>query len=323
MHLMILIPCLNEEKTIKQLISAIPRHFERIKKIEVTVIDDGSTDNTVKYAKEAGAHVISHNENKGVGAAFTTGIEMAIESGAEIVVNMDGDGQFNPDDIPALIEPIIAGKADFVTASRFIEKRLEPEMPGIKKWGNKRIASLISFLTNQKFHDVSCGFRAYSSEALLRINLFGQFTYTQETFIDLAFKGLKIIEIPISVRGEREYGESRVAGNLWIYAINSAKIIFRTFKDYKPFRFFFSISLVLFLLSLALGVFFISYYIETGHFRGHKWAGFTSGFLLLFSVLFFVTALLADMFVRIRQTQEKMLYLDRKKTFTQTKSSIE
>jgi glycosyltransferase involved in cell wall biosynthesis len=320
MFLVILIPSLNEEKTIKDLILSIPERIEGITSIEVFVIDDGSSDQTVPLAKEAGAFVFSHSRNMGVGSAFNTGVEKAIERGADIVVNIDGDGQFDPKDIFKLLRPIISGEAEFVTASRFIDKDLEPEMPFLKKWGNKRISSLISFLTKQRFYDVSCGFRAYSKETLLKLNLMGKFTYTQETFLDLAFKEVKILEIPLKVKGEREYGQSRVAANLWRYMINASKIIFRSFRDYQPFKFFFGISMGFFVLSFFIGSFFLGFYLATGHFHPHKWAGFTSGFLLLFSLLFLLTALQADMFVRIRQNQEKLLYLERKKIFNNLES---
>ena len=315
MFLVILIPCMNEEKSIQEVISKIPPSFDFISKFEILVIDDGSTDRTAELAEKAGAKVISHPYNMGVGVAFNTGIEKAIDMGSDIVVNMDGDGQFDPGDIPKLIEPIVHNKADFVTASRFKNQQLEPEMSRIKKWGNKRISQLISVLTKQKFYDVSCGFRAYSQETLFKMNLIGKFTYTQETFLDLVSKNLRIVEIPMKVRGEREFGESKVANNLLSYAVNSAKIIFRTFRDYKPLKFFGYISMLFFLFSFLIGAFFIGFYIKNGHFSPHLWAGFTSAFLLMFSIVFIITGLLADMFDRIRQTQEKLLYLNRKTTF--------
>lgn len=319
MLLVIIIPCLNEENTITEVISSIPQEMPGITSVKILVIDDGSTDSTACRAQEAGAKVIPHPENMGVGVAFHTGIDMAIEMGADIVVNMDGDGQFDPKDIPTLITPIIEGKADFVTASRFKDKSLEPQMPAIKKWGNKRIAGLISMLARKRFYDVSCGFRAYSQEALLRLNLMGKFTYTQETFLDFAFKGIKIVEVPLRIKGEREFGKSRVAGNLFNYAGRSATIILRTFRDYRPLEFFGLISIILFLFSLLLGGFFFGYYWKTGRFSPNLWAGFLSGFSLLFAILFFVTGLLADMFDRIRLNQEKMLYLEKKKMISKIK----
>ena len=312
-HLVVIIPCFNEEKTIGKVISSIPKTIPGIDVIDILAIDDGSTDNSISEARKYGAEVVSHIQNMGVGAAFQTGIQQALNMGADLVVNMDGDGQFNAQDIPRLLQPILEGRADFVTASRFKDTRLVPTMPWIKKWGNRRMSGLISMLAGQKFYDVSCGFRAYSNEALLHLNLLGKFTYTQETFLDLAFKGLKIIEVPLKVRGEREHGKSKVASNVLKYAYNSAKIIFRTLRDYKPLRFFGTIAAILFLLSFFLGAFFFLHYIQTGQFTGHLWAGFSSGFLLLFSFLFLVTGLLADMFDRIRITQERILYLEKKR----------
>ncbi|MCF8104531.1 MAG: glycosyltransferase family 2 protein [Desulfohalobiaceae bacterium] len=313
MHLVILIPCLNEAPTIGEVISAVPKDIPGVDQTDIVVIDDGSTDESAEIAKSNGAMVVSHPSQLGVGVAFNTGLNKSIELGADLVVNIDGDGQFNPQDIVKLIQPIMDDQADFVTASRFKDKRLIPQMPNIKELGNKFLARLISLLSGQKFHDVSCGFRAYSQETMLQLNLIGKFTYTQETFLDLAFKDLRIMEIPIKVKGEREHGKSRVARNIWIYAVNSAKIIFRSFRDYKPLRFFGILSCAMIILSLGLGIFFFSHYLQTGRFSGHLWAGFSSAFLFILGFLFFVTGLLADMFDRIRLNQEKLLYIEKKK----------
>jgi glycosyltransferase involved in cell wall biosynthesis len=319
MKLVVIIPCLNEAKTIGPVISQIPSHIPGITQTLVLVIDDGSKDETASIARQNGAHVISHIRTRGVGAAFHSGIDAAIRSGADIVVNLDGDGQFNPGDIPTLIRPIIDRQADCVTASRFKSSDLIPDMPQVKKWGNSMMAKLISFLVKRKYHDVSCGFRAYSLETILRMNLFGQFTYTQETFLDLAFKNLIILEVPITVRGERKHGRSRVAHSLWNYAIQSSKIIFRTFRDYKPLKFFICLSLCLFFIAACLGGFFLMYYLNTGKFTGHLWAGFSAGFLLLFSFLLFLTGLLSDIFTRLREGQEKILYIEKRKIWEKAK----
>ncbi len=312
MHLVILIPCLNEEKTIASVIDSIPKEIKRIKKISILIVDDGSTDRTKIIAEKCGAKVISHKRNLGVGGAFHTGIDECINIGANIVVNMDGDGQFNPLDIPALIDPILDEKVDCTTASRFMKKEYIPQMPFIKKWGNFQMARLVSFLVDKKFFDVSCGFRAYSGDTVLKLNLFGKFTYTQETFIDLIFKDCKILEIPLKIRGEREFGKSRVASSVINYAINTSKIIVRSFRDYKPLKFFLTIALLLSIPGLLLGSFFFYHYAITGQFTGHLWAGFLSAFLIIFSFLFLVTSLITDMFVRIRQNQEYLIYMQKK-----------
>ncbi len=312
MYLNVIIPCLNEEKTIGDVISKVPRDINGITSVDVIVVDDGSTDNTAGIARENGAIVISHPDNLGVGAAFQTGVNEAIRRGSDIIVSMDGDGQFNPEDIAVLTKPILEGQADFVTASRFKKKDLVPEMPFIKKWGNRQISRIVSFLVENNFSDVSCGFRAYSQETALNLNLFGKFTYTHETFLDLAFKGKRIVEIPVRVKGAREFGESRVASNLWLYGINALKIILRTYRDYKPMRFFGFLSLSFLIIASGLGLFFFAHYLRTGAFSPHLWAGFISGFSFFMAIIFFVTGLLADMLDRIRRNQETLLYLSKK-----------
>ena len=315
MNLIIIIPCLNEEKTVANVIKAIPEVFTGVTKRTIIVVDDGSTDNTAQLAEGAGAVVVRHSSNKGVGAAFQTGLEKALELQADVIVNMDGDGQFNPVDIDRLIEPIIKGESDFVTASRFKDSSQTPEMPAIKKWGNKRIASLISFLIGKKFYDVSCGFRAYSKEAALQLNLFGKFTYTQETFLDLAFKGLNIKEVPVKVRGVREFGKSRVASNLFKYAVNTSGIIIRTYRDYRPLKFFSIMSLLMLLIGIIFGGFLAIHYIRSGNFSPHKWAGFVSASFFFISILLFITGLLADILSRVNKTTERLLYYQKKKTY--------
>jgi glycosyltransferase involved in cell wall biosynthesis len=315
MKLVVIIPALNEENTIGDVIAAVPTEIDGIDQIEVVVIDDCSSDQTRMIAESAGALVITHCENKGVGAAFHTGMKAALKKGADFIVNIDGDGQHNPGDIPALLKPVLEGKADFTTASRFKEPSLVPRMPKMKLWGNKMMSRLISYLTGKKFYDVSCGFRAYTRDTALRLTLVGKFTYTQETFLDLAFKGLSIIEIPLVVKKEREFGESRVASNLWKYGYRTSKIIFRAFRDYKPLRFFGFISLPFFGLGVLLIMFLALHYFSAGQFFPHKWAGFSGVALVILGLILFILGLVADMLDRIRLNQEELLYYKRKEEY--------
>ena len=299
----VVIPALNEEQQIGHVIESMPEFVDAI-----FVIDDGSTDKTVEVASSKGARTISHVRNKGVGAAFNTGVQAVLESDADIMVNIDADGQFNSEDIIKLIQPILEGRAEFVTASRFIDKAFKPKMPRVKYWGNRFMSNFISRLTRQKFYDVSCGFRAYSRETLLRLNLFGEFTYTQETFIDLAFKNIAILEVPVHVRGTREHGKSRVASNLFRYAIQTLKIIVSTFRDNKPFRLFGFMSVVSALVGLGFAIFLMVHYIQTGEFTPHKWSGFTAGFFGVVSLLLLLIGFVLDMFSRMRRNQEEILF---------------
>ena len=312
MKLAVIIPCLNEEKTIGNVLARVPKPRAPFASTIVIVVDDGSQDKTAEIARKAGASVVSHGINRGVGVAFSTGISEALHRGADVIVNMDGDGQFDPADMPKLVAPILDNRADFVTASRFLDPRIVPSMPTVKKWGNRRIAGLISSLIGTRFCDVSCGFRAYSRESALSLTLVGQFTYTQETFLDLAFKGFRILEVPVVVRGEREFGESRVASSIVRYAINSGKIIFRSYRDYRPLHVFGALSAWSLLAGGSLLAFLLYHYLTTGRFSGHLWAGFVGGAFTFLSVVLLLVGVVADMLDRIRLHQERILYYQKK-----------
>lgn len=309
MKIVIGIPCLNEAKTIVDVIQRLPRKLEGVTSIEVLVVDDGSTDTTASLAKKAGASVVSHGVNKGLGVAFRTMMEFALKKRADIVVTVDGDGQFDLNSIPNLIEPIVQGHADMVTASRFMDDSYIPEgISDIKLWGNRRMAHLISGLTGQRFFDVSCGFRAYSKNCLLNLNLFGKFTYTQETFLDLTYKGFRIAEVPTHVK-YFQGRKSRVAGSILRYATNTSKIIFRVYRDYYPLRFFWFLGAIGSLVSLSLGTHFLLHFFETGRFYGALWAGLSGAFIGGVAVLLFILGLVVDMLDRVRMNQERALAL--------------
>lgn len=303
----VIMPAYNEESTIAGVIKAVPDFVDAI-----VVVDDCSTDKTALKAKEAGAEVITHHVNQGVGAAFHSGMEYVLDGGFDIIANIDADGQFSPSDIPNLIVPIIDGEADFVTASRFVEPSYTPDMPWINLWGNRQMSRLISTLTGKRFHDVSCGFRAYSRDALMRLNLVGRFTYTQETFLDLAFKDTRIKEVPVRVKYFKGR-KSRVSGSIPRYMYRTSKIIFRTYRDYMPLRFFWGIGFFFLVFSFFFGSILLVHYINTGKFSGQIWSGFVGGFFFVNAMAFFILGLLADMFDRIRINQEKII-LQLKKT---------
>lgn len=320
-RLIVTIPCLDEAQTIGDVVRKVPRQIEGIGEIEVLVLDDGSSDGTEAVARQAGAMVLRNRVNLGLGATFRRGVEAALARGADIVVNIDGDGQFDPAHISRLVKPIVSGEADMATASRFAEKKLTPKMPPIKRWGNHWVARIVWILTGERFHDVSCGFRCFSSEALLRMNLFGSFTYTQETFMDLIFKGMRIVEVPIRVRGEREFGRSRIASSIPRYAVRSLKIMLRAFLSYRPFRFLAGIAAIFFSVALILLGFLGVHYWSSGTFSPHIWAGFVGGSFGFLAVLTLVMGLIGDMLVRIRLNQEQILYMLRKDRFEQGKGS--
>ncbi len=308
MKLIVQIPALNEERTIGDVLARIPRDIPGVDEIAVVVVDDGSADRTAEIAAAAGAHVVRHDTRRGVGAAFRDGIETSIELGADLIVTIDADGQFNPEDIPRLTRPIVKGEADFVTASRFADPALVPEMPRVKRWGNAFMARWISRLTGRRFHDVSCGFRAYGPNAFLRLVLTGDFTYTHETFLALAFAGLRMVEVPVKVRGVREFGASRVASNLWTYGWRTASIILKTYRDYRPLRFFGWLAAVPAAAAVGLLVFLLGWRLYSGGFSPHKWAGFVAAALGGSALVLVLIGVVADMLDRVRSSQDELLY---------------
>jgi glycosyltransferase involved in cell wall biosynthesis len=314
--LIVMIPCYNEEKTIGKLIKLIPRKIKGINKVEVLVMNDGSKDNTVKLAKKAGANKIhSHFPNKGLGVNFRRGLEEALGMGGDIVVNIDADLQFNPKDIPKIVEPILRGEADVVTATRFAKKELVPEMPTIKKFGNHFFTKIISLLTGQKFTDTQCGFRAYNQEAMLRANLFGKFTYTQEVFLDLINKGMKIVEVPIRVKGERD-GKSKIVKSWYSYGIKSMMIILRTVRDNHPLKFFGGAGGILFLIGFIPGLWLFIRWLAKGITSPYGSLVVLSGVLIILGLLLIVLGLIADMLDRQRKIEEEILYEQKKEKFS-------
>lgn len=318
MKLIILIPALNEAESIARVIQSMPKKIDQVSEISVLVVDDGSKDATADLARAAGAAVISHTYNQGVGKAFGTGLGAALEMCADIMVNIDADGQFDPADIPMLIKPIIDGKADFVSGDRFRSpdgRLVRPEyMSRIKFWGNQRMSDLVGFIARRRFDDVSCGFRAYSREAMMRLNLTGKFTYTQESFLDLANKDLVIKTIPVEVKYFPER-KSRVAGSILKYIFRTAKIIFRAYRDYNPLKFFGFLGLVPLAISVVLGIFVIVHYAATGAFSPYIFIAFSTVYLFTMGVLLWIVGILADMFVRIRLNQEQLLYAEKKRHY--------
>lgn len=307
LRLLVALPALNEEATIAEVIGSIPQQIEGVSRVDVVVVDDGSTDQTAELARGAGADVVHHSERRGVGAAFHTALAYAIEKQVDVLVTIDSDGQFDPGDIPKIAMPVIEDQADFSTASRFKDPALVPQMPWIKKWGNRQMSRLISRLTGLQFHDVSCGMRCYGRRALVNLNPLGKFTYTQEVFLNLAFKHMRIVEVPVRVRGVREVGKSRVARSLWQYGMNTLKIIFRAYRDYQPMRFFGSLALLLAVPGFLLGGFLAIYYMRNGVFSPYKWTGFTAGTLLALSLLLLLMGMIGDMLNRHRIYLEELL----------------
>ena len=236
-RLIINLPAFNEEKNIGKTIARIPRTIDGVDEVLVQVQDDGSTDRTIAVATEAGADFVYTNGiNRGVGITFKNATEHALENGADFFVNMDADGQFDPNDIGMLIAPILAHTADIVSASRFGDKTAT-DMPKVKYYLNLIAARVIGWFLGHRIDDLTCGYRAYSRNALLRLNIAPGFTYTQETIIDAIGKNLRLQWIPVTVTyfsGRK----SRVVKSITSYVSSSGKIILETVRDVRPMKFF-------------------------------------------------------------------------------------
>ncbi|HVT90220.1 MAG TPA: glycosyltransferase family 2 protein [Tepidisphaeraceae bacterium] len=338
MKLVVTIPAQNEAKTIGQVVSGVPRKIPGVAEIEVIVINDGSTDQTAQVAEAAGAMVVNITGRPGLGAIFRAAIERAMRRNADIIVNIDGDGQFNPADITKLIQPLLRDEADFVTCSRFANPDLYPDMPRVKFYGNRVVTGIINWVCGgTSFTDVSCGFRAFNREAVYRLTLFGRFTYTQECFIDLFGKGMRITEVPLKIRGVREHGKSRIASSITKYARNSLPIILRAMRDIQPLKFFGGIGMMLFVPGLLLAMFVAIWYAigdtktevvnNVRHvITVHVTSPFTSlipisGALVTLGFMMFVLAMLADMLGRHRRISEELLYLARRRIYA-TKRTV-
>lgn len=307
MKLVVIIPAYNEEKTIKEVVKGIPRTIYGIDELEILVVDDGSKDNTALYASQEGAKVFSHKRNKGLGQTFRDGIDEALRMGADIIVNIDADNQFDANDIPKLIEPIFDERADMVSGTRFKSPESISQIPFAKKWGNKAFTGLICLLTRRNFTDTQCGFRAYSREAALKLNLFGRFTYTQEVFLDLISKDLDVEEVSIRVRYYKER-KAKITKSLISYFLRAIVIVLRSFRDFKPLLFFGIPGVFIFGSGFILSLYSLVYWMITKETTPVRMYAFIGIGALIFGFLLIILALIADMLKRLRRNQEDILY---------------
>lgn len=309
MKLLIVSICKNEAATIGKLLDQIHTKYPSITQVQTIVIDDGSTDDTAATAKKHGALVYSDGSSKGLAFRFREALDIALEHDADIMVNIDGDLQFSPKDIPKLIKPILENRADFVAADRFTNDqdghmRRPKNMPLGKYIGNKLGAHVLSGLVHQKFRDVTCGFRAYNRNALVALNLNSTHTYTQESFQILAIKRLRIVTLPVKVtyfKGRK----SRVVHSIFSYIFISALNIVRAYRDFAPLRFFFILGAIPMFIGVTACLGAGAHWIVTGALTPYKFAGMGGLYLVSLGIFWWSLGILADMFVRINGTQER------------------
>ena len=306
LRLLVAIPAYDEAPSIAKVVAAIPREIPGVREVRVLVVDDGSRDATAQLALDAGALVVSHGTNQGLGAAFRTAVRHAVSEGFDVLVTLDGDGQFDASQIPELIRPLRERTALVATASRFLDPAVEPSMPWIKKWGNRRVAGMVSALTGRRYADVSCGFRAYARAALLVLTVHHPFTYTHETFLDLASKKIPFAEVPLRVRGVREHGQSKMASSVLRYGMRTSGILLRTYRDHRPLAACAWIGLPLVIAGLALFGLSLQSFLAGGVWL--KWAAFSAAAFFAVALALLFVGFLADILTRLRLNQEEMLF---------------
>lgn len=309
MKLIIQIPCLNEEKTLPTTLSEIPRKIDGVDKVEILVIDDGSTDNTVKVAKENGVdYVISNKINRGLSRSFFTGLDACLKLGADIIVNTDGDNQYKGSHIAQLIQPILEGKADMVIGDRQTHtiEHFSPLKKRLQKIGSWAVRKL----SETDIPDAVSGFRAFSQEAALQMNVLSPYTYTVETVIQAGKKHLAITSVPIKTN--KKLRESRLFKSIPGFIARSVSTIIRTYTMFQPLRVFFCVGGTLFLAGFLLGLRFLYFYFFTPGPTGHVQSVILAAVFLIIGFIMLMIGLVADIISFNRRLIEEMLVKVRK-----------
>ena len=315
MRLVVTIPAQNEVHTIGAVVREIPRRIDGVDEMEIFVIDDGSTDGTADEARTAGARVVPISGRPGLGPVWRLGMDRAIRSGADIIVNLDGDGQFDSRDVAQIVQPLLAEECDFVTCTRFAGDGPVGPMPLVKRWGNFAVTWLTNRICGTSFTDVSCGFRAYNREAAYRLAQFGRWSYTEECIVYLVSRGLRVREIPFRVLGERKFGESRVASNVLYFASHLVHILARAVRDGRPLKFFGLLSILLGAPGVLMLLFVLGWYLKYGQTTPFTQLMTLGGASVTVGLVVAVLALLADMVSRHRLIHEELLYMARCKLY--------
>jgi glycosyltransferase involved in cell wall biosynthesis len=275
--LIIQIPCYNEAATLTTTLDDLPTSIPGIDQIEILIVDDGSTDDTVRVAREWGVHhVVSHVGNKGLATAFMTGLATSLSLGADIIVNTDADNQYKATHIPLLVGPILMREAEIVIGARPIGdiEHFSPLKKGLQKLGS----AVVRWVSDTNVTDAPSGFRALSRQAAMQINVFSQYTYTLETIIQAGAKNIPVVSVPIGTNADLR--PSRLVKSLRSYVRRSVATMGHVFVIYRPFRFLGVIAGILLAAGVLLGARYI-YFVMVGEGKGHVQSVILAGVLLL------------------------------------------
>ena len=317
MKLIIQIPCLNEEKTLPLVVKDIPKKIDGIDKVEILVVDDGSTDRTSEVAEELGVdHIVQLSYNRGLAYAFMVGLDTALKFGANIIVNTDGDNQYNGCDIPKLIKPILENKAEIVVGDREVEKIKHFSLTKIllQKLGSW----VVRQLSGTSIPDVTSGFRAYSKEIAMQINVVSKFSYTLETIIMAGKKNIPITHV--AIRTNKKLRDSRLFKSTWGYLKNSIATIVRIYAMYEPLKVFSYIGGSFFFLGFILGCRYLYFFfIEST--AGHVQSLILSAILIIVGFQIMLIGLAADLISINREYIENSLHRIKKSELNKKKQA--
>lgn len=308
MKLIIQIPCYNEAETLEIALNDLPKHIEGIDEIEYLIINDGSKDNTVKVAKDWGVHyVVNFKRNKGLAKGFMAGLDLCLRNGADIIVNTDADNQYCGEDIEKLVRPILEGKADIVIGERPIDQteHFSPLKKKLQHFGSW----VVRKASNTDIPDAPSGFRAYSREAALKMNVVNNYTYTLETIVQAGQNKFAITSVPI--RTNPELRESRLFHSMFGYVKKSMVTIIRSFVMYKPLKFFLAIGALVALIGFLFVLRFLYFFI-IGVGSGHVQSLILATTLIMIGFLTIITGLQADTIAANRKILEDVQYRMRK-----------
>ena len=312
MKLIIQIPCFNEAETLEVTLNDLPKHIDGIDEIEYLIIDDGSHDNTAEVAKKWGVHyVVRFRRNKGLAKGFMAGLDACLKNGADIIVNTDADNQYCGADIETLVRPILDKKAHIVIGERPIDdtEHFTPLKKKLQHFGSW----VVRKASKTTIPDAPSGFRAYSREAAMRINVINDYTYTLETIVQSGREKMAVMSVPI--RTNPELRESRLFHSMWGYIKKSMLTIVRTYLMYRPLYFFFMLGSILALVGVG---FFVRYFVFfcSGEGGGHLQSLILASTLLIVGFQTIVVGLLGDVISANRKILQDVQYHVRKMDYS-------
>ena len=304
MKLIIQIPCYNEAETLEIALNDLPKQIEGIDVIEYLIINDGSRDDTVRVAKEWGVnYIVDFKRNMGLAKGFMAGLEACLRNGADIIVNTDADNQYCGEDIQKLVRPIVEGRTDIVIGERPIDstEHFSPLKKKLQHFGSW----VVRKASRTDIPDAPSGFRAYSREAAMRLNVTSEYTYTLETIVQAGRTKIAMESVP--VRTNAELRPSRLFSSMFGYVKRSMFTIVRAFMMYKPLKFFCIIGGIISGLGALLGIRFLIYFIN-GFGNGHIQSLILSSMLVLLGFQTLVIGFLGDIISVNRKILEDIQY---------------